>query len=300
MICGVMSRTVAQKTNLNGFPKPGEMIGMTGTHALEACERAMINVLYQHAHDSGRLAESGAKWEIPLATLREAYSRHENNGRLHDSLKRLMNVLVEVSYMDEGDGTAEPEPRVKVVGIFRFLDISAKEFTKRATMRYGISEDLAPIIENSQRWGRIKAEVVCAMTSKYAMSLYEMVQLRANLNRCVESFSIGEFRDQLGVPPGAYERGNNFVQFVVNPAVLEVNGLSDMGITVEVRRKHSRAPIDSVSMAWWRKSGDEFREAMQERNRSKVGRMARLKGSVVIARPQSLLPPLPPLPVAAE
>ncbi len=253
---------------------------MTGTHALEACERAMINVLYQHAHDSGRLGEAGAQWEIPLSVLREAYSRHENNGRLRDSLKRLMSVLVEVSYLDESVNPAEPEMRIAVMGIFRFLDISAKEFAKRATLRYGISPELSPIIENSRRWGRIKAEVVCAMTSKYAMSLYELVQLRANMNRCVESFTIAEFRDQLGVPPGSYERGNNLVQFVINPAMLEVNGLSDMGVKVEIRRKHARAPIEGVTMAWWRKTGDEFRAAMQERNNSKVGRMARLKSNV--------------------
>jgi hypothetical protein len=275
-----MSRTLAQRTNYDGFPKPGEMIGMTGTHALEACERAMINVLYQHAHDSGRLGEAGAQWEIPLSVLREAYSRHENNGRLRDSLKRLMSVLVEVSYLDERNDASDPEPRIAVMGIFRFLDISAKEFAKRATLRYGISPELAPIIENSRRWGRIKAEVVCAMTSKYAMSLYELVQLRANMTRCIESFSIVEFRDQLGVPPGAYERGNNFVQFVINPAVLEVNGLSDMGVKVDIRRRHARAPIEGVTMAWWRKSGDEFRVAMHERNNSKVGRMMRLKGHV--------------------
>jgi hypothetical protein len=283
-----MSRTLAQRTNVDGFPKPGEMIGMTGTHALEACERAMINVLYQYAHDSGRLGEAGAQWEIPLASLREAYSKHENNGRLRDSLKRLMSVLVEVSYLDDKSDASEPEMRIAVMGIFRFLDISAKEFAKRATLRYGISPELAPIIENSRRWGRIKAEVVCAMTSKYAMSLYEMVQLRANMSRCIESFTNSEFRDQLGVPPGAYERGNNFMQFVISPAVLEVNGLSDVSVQVEVRRKHARAPIEGISMAWWRKSGDEFRAAMQERNRSKVGRMARLKGGG-----DSVLPLLP-------
>jgi hypothetical protein len=121
-----MSRTLAQRTNHDGFPKPGEMIGMTGTHALEACERAMINVLYQHAHDSGRLGEAGTQWEIPLSVLREAYSRHENNGRLRDSLKRLMSVLVEVSYLDERDDASEPEMRIAVMGIFRFLDISAR------------------------------------------------------------------------------------------------------------------------------------------------------------------------------
>src|SRR5215218_5776856 len=116
-----MSRTLAQRTNRDGFPKPGEMIGMTGTHALEACERAMINILYQHAHDSGQLGEVGAQWEIPLSVLREAYSKHENNGRLRDSLKRLMSVLVEVSYLDKRDDASEPERPMRWRGTSRFF-----------------------------------------------------------------------------------------------------------------------------------------------------------------------------------
>jgi hypothetical protein len=62
--------------------------------------------------------------------------------------------------------------------------------------------------------------------------------------------------------------------------VLEVNGLSDMSVQIELGRQHSRAPIDAVTVGWWRKSGNEFREAMLERNRTKLGRMARLRGVV--------------------
>ena len=41
-----------------------------------------------------------------------------------------------------------------------------------------------------------------------------------------------------------------------------------------------RARPLAVAITWWRKQGDEFRAATQERNRPKVGRMARLKGQV--------------------
>jgi Initiator Replication protein len=84
----------------------------------------------------------------------------------------------------------------------------------------------------------------------------------------------------LGVPEGAYTRADNFRQRVFDPAVLEVNGLSDMSLQIELVRRHSRAPVDAVTLAWWRKSGDEFRAAVAERNRSKLGRMARLRGEV--------------------
>jgi hypothetical protein len=80
------------------------------------------------------------------------------------------------------------------------------------------------------------------------------------------------------VPEGAYASGKDFRRYVVDPAVLEVNGLSDIGAQIELRRPHSRAPIHAVVVAWWRKEGDEFRASMQERNRSKLGRMARLRG----------------------
>ena len=286
----IISLTAAQKTNHLGFPKPGELIEMTGTHALEASDRAILNLLYQHAHDSGKLLEPNAEWEIPLATVRQAFSKHESSDRLRDSLVRLMSVKVNVVYFALSGGSEGPEQRVVITGLFDFFDISAKELAKRATLRYGLPRKLAPILETSGRWGRIKGEIVCSMTSKYAISLYELIQLRANLERCVETFPVDRFRELLGVPPGTYARADNFQRKVIDPAALEVNGLSDMGVQIELRRRHSRAPIRTVTIAWWEKSGDEFRESLRERNRSKLGRMARLKGraeTIGVLKPSS-------------
>jgi len=292
----LLSRTVEQKTNHLGFPKPGELIEMTGTHVLEASDRAILNLLYQNAHDSGKLLDENAEWEIPLATVRQAFSKHESSDRLRGSLTRLMSVKVNVAYVAESaDGADGPEQRVVITGLFDFFDVSAKELAQRATLRYGLPRKLAPILETSGRWGRIKAEIVCSMTSKYAIALYELIQLRANMERSVEAFSIDRFRDLLGVPPGTYARGDNFQRKVLDPAVLEVNGLSDMSLQIELNRIHSRAPVHGVTVSWWRKSGDEFRAAMQERNRSKVGRMARLRGHVEVAQAFGSAPPSPPL-----
>lgn len=269
---------------------------MTGTHVLEASDRAILNLLYQNAHDSGKLLEENAEWEIPLATVRQAFSKHESSDRLRDSLSRLMTVKVNVAYLAESaDGVEGPEQRVVITGLFDFFDVSAKELAKRATLRYGLPRKLAPILESSGRWGRIKAEIVCSMTSKYAIALYELIQLRANMERSIETFPVDRFRELLGVPPGTYARGDNFQRKVLDPAVLEVNGLSDMSLDIELERIHSRAPIHAVTLAWWRKSGDEFRDAMQERNRSKVGRMARLRGQVEVAQAPNPEPPSPPL-----
>jgi hypothetical protein len=279
-----MSRTIEQRTNFDGYPKAGELIEMTGLEDLEASQRAISNLLYQHAHESGRIAESGAVFEIPMSTLRTALSKHESGDRLRASLVGLMRVVVRVAYVDDsGSGT---EQRVMISGLFRFLDVSAKDLTARATLRYGIAHELRTVLERSSRWGRIKAEVFCAMKSKYAMALYEMLELRRNMDRCIETFSIDRFRELMGVKPDAYRIGFDLHRSVVEPALLEVNGLSDMGVQIDMHRKHTRAPFDSVTMVWWRKSPEDMAEAIRERGRSKVGRMARLKGAVETAGPR--------------
>ena len=139
--------------------------------------------------------------------------------------------------------------------------MARKDLSARSTLRYGIARELITVLEHSQRWGRIKAEVFCAMKSKYAVALYEMLELRRNMDRCVETFTIDRFRELLGVKPDAYKLGPDFQQFVVNPAVLEVNGLSDIGVQISLDRKHSRAPIHAVAMAWWGKSSEEMAAA---------------------------------------
>jgi len=163
--------------------------------------------------------------------------------------------------------------------LLEFTDTDEDE-SDTATLQFGIPKRLRLVLARSNRWGRIRCEVAYAMTSKYAIALYEKLCLWANLDHCVRTLEVVEFREMLGVPPGAYERGLDFERKVIDPAVLEVNGLSDMGVQIEVQRRHARAPIHGVTLSWWKKQGDEFRAAMQERNRSKVGRMARLRGEV--------------------
>jgi hypothetical protein len=277
-----MSSTLKQLTNATGFPKPAELIEITGASALEAQDRAVLNVLYQHAHDSGHLTKPGAKWEIPAAALRT--SRHESNDRLQDALLRLMQVVVHVPYSDPATG----DPRVLLTHLFRFFDRSA---AGTGMVRFGIPEDLAPVLAASGRWGRIKAETVCAMTSKYAIALYEMVQLRSSMDNCVETFPIERFRDLMGVPKGSYRLGADFVRSVLDTASLEVNGLSDYGVQLQVVRRHPKMPITAVTVAWWRKKPDAFRAAMTELRQPKLGRRARLQAAVA---------PTPPTPKKAQ
>jgi hypothetical protein len=272
-----MSKTLAQITNHDGWPKARELIEFAGHHFLEANDRALLNTLYQIAHDSGRMTQKDAEWTVSLPQLRP--SKHESSDRLRLSLDRLLSVIVTVPYLALGTN----EERYLKTHLFDFFDTSANEGTAAATLRFGLPKELQPVLAQSGKWGRIRAEIVHAMTSKYAIAVYELVQARANLERCVETIPLDKFRSLIGVPPGKLVRGPDFQRRALEPAVLEVNGLSDVGVALAVVRKSPKnplSPIVAVSMAWWKKQGEEYRETMRERVRSKVGRMARLKGTV--------------------
>ena len=265
------SLTISQKTNFSGFPKPSELIEITGAHQLEAADRAIQNLLFQHAHDSGQMTTDDAEWEIAFSAIRNAISTHESNDRVRASLDKLMSIKVVVRYLSE-----RGEPRTMTTHLLEFTDTDDRD-GRASTVRFGIPNKLRAALARSNRWGRVRCEVTYAMGSKYAISLYELVCLRINMQTCVEVLPIERFRELLSVPPGAYADGQDFRRKVVEPAVLEVNRLSDMHVDIELRRKHARAAIHEVVVAWRKQEGDEFRASLRERDRSKIGRRARLR-----------------------
>jgi hypothetical protein len=147
------SLTIKQQTNHNGFPKAAELIEIEGAYALEASDRALMNTLLQHAHDSGRLTEPDAEWEISFAHLRQSQSRHGSNDRIKESIRRIRRVEVRISYI-----SASGEARVLESNLLNFTDTSEEDLPT-ATVQFGIPKRLRMILAHSNRWGRIRCEI---------------------------------------------------------------------------------------------------------------------------------------------
>lgn len=158
---------------------------MTGLEDLEASQRAISNLLYQHAHDSGRITEPAAVFEIPMATVRTGISKHESGDRLRASLTALARIVARATYTEEAAGGKGRQQRVVIGGLFKFFNVAQQDLAAGATLRFALNDDLVAVIDRSARWGRIKAEVFCAMRSRYAIALYEALALRRNMDRCI-------------------------------------------------------------------------------------------------------------------
>ena len=211
-----VSRAIEQKSNLDGFVKPGELVEIRAGAHLSLHDRRIFNLLIENAWSE--IGEDKTH-RVAMALLRGPY--HKGGEMVADSVKTLMTSLVEVPTILDG------RPAILAMQLLGPTTRTIDESSPNAILVYRFPPELREVIQQSRHWGRIKSHVMFAFSSKYALALYEAVCLRANLRVNEQSFSIHSFRTLLGAEKGKLERFADFNRYVLKPAVAEVNGLSD-------------------------------------------------------------------------
>jgi hypothetical protein len=281
----VLHLTIDQKPNGDDFAKAREVIEIRGTGSLTLHDRRVMNLLYANA--GNRICDD-VQHTISIAQVR---GNHKGGERVKDSIIKLMTTVVQVPVLDKRGKSATK--RVQLLSDNTSTD---DEDDPDGQIVYSFSPGMRHIIRNSTLWGRVRTAVIFAFTSKYSLTLYELICARINLEfMWKEEFSYKDFRALMGVPEDKLRRMPDFLRFCVKVAVDEVNGLSDFKVDIKPIRKggQQRGLVTGFQVAWWRKNADELKEAFQEINRSKVGRLTRIRSSIV-PREKIIFPPLPP------
>lgn len=265
-------RTVEARPNSATLIKPGELVDLVEVTPLTLVDRRIYNQLLEHAWDS---IDRPVTHAIAKSVLRGS---HNSNDRVGESIERLMAAIVRVAV------TRDDEPAIERV---QLLGGNVETVRRDGLLEYEIPPRLRRIIKDSTVFARLQREVMFALTSKYALTLYEMVQKRGNLRwRDSERFSLSELRGILGVPKGKLTTWSNLRLRAIDPAVQEVNQLSDY--VVEITPVKSGRSVTHVDLHWWKKDSEGQGAAARELSFSKVGRKARggaSKEAVVSAGP---------------
>jgi hypothetical protein len=256
-------RTVQARTTQNSLIKPGELIDIKELTPLTLFDRRVFNLLLGNAWEN---IEDDVEHSINKRDLRGS---HAGNERLDDTIGRLMGARVVVQL--ERDG----KPYSRSVPLLEHIDEPIRGDGK---IYYSLTRKLRKLISNSHIFARIEKDVMLALSSKYALALYEMVQKRGNLShQWSETFEVERMRELLGVPTDKLTAYKSFKQRALVPAIDEVNGLSSYGVSfVEVKKGRK---VEAITIGWHKKSVEELKEAFSELKRHKVGRRARLSGT---------------------
>ncbi|MEP4199168.1 MAG: replication initiation protein [Aliishimia sp.] len=273
MATGKTYRTVDAQPNAQSMIKPGELVDLVEVTPLTLADRRIYNQLLEHAWDA---IEKPVTHVISKSELRGS---HNSNDRVGESIERLMSAIVRINVMRDGEEAIE---RVQLLG-------GNVETTRRdGLFEYEIPARLRKVIKDSTVFARLQREIMFALSSKYALTLYEMVQKRGNLRwRSSERFSLPDLRGILGVPKGKLTSWSNLKLRAIDPALKEVNALSDY--VVEIEPLKTGRKVTHVELRWWKKDADGAGAAERELTFSKTGRKARIDGTAepvaVAARP---------------
>ena len=251
--------------------KPGELVDIRSGTELTLQDRRIFNLLIENAWS--RIGEDTVH-RIAISKLRGP--KHRGSERVSDSVKTLMTTLVEVPAVLNG------MPALFATQLLGETTRVIDEDSPHAVLLYSFPKGLRGIIQDSRYWGRIKAYVMFAFSSKYALALYEALCLRANLRTNEQTFSLDEFRALLSVEKAQYPGYPQLKQKVLGPALIEVNGLSDFTVEIEPIRDGGllRGPLKGFRLRWEKKPDDQWMSTLDELMRPKVGRTARLTGTV--------------------
>jgi hypothetical protein len=257
--------TLSLKAGHGEMLKPGELIEISDTSALTLQDRRAYNLLVHNAFGP-RMGEPDADFKILISELRGS---HGGNERIEESIERLMRTVVRIRL---------PDGQIRRVQLLGGNDMGDST-RERGYLTYSFDKRLSEILKTSTTFGKLELAVMVAMTSSYGLALYEWAAKRIRLReKFVEELTIEELRDVLGIAANQYPRWPNMRQRCVDPAVEEINALAPFSLSV-LPKKEGRKVV-KVSIGWWMKDEDDMKKSYAELKRPKVGRRARIKGSV--------------------
>lgn len=256
-------RTVEARPNAETLVKPGELVDLVEVTPLTLADRRIYNQLLENAWDA---IEKPVTHVIAKSDLRGS---HNSNDRVGASIERLMASIVKINVMRDGEPAIE---RVQLLGG------NVETARRDGLLEYEIPHRLRRIIKDSTVFARLQREVMFALSSKYALTLYEMVQKRGNLRwKSSEKFTLEEMRGVLGVPKGKLTSWSNLKLRAIDPAVEEVSALSDYIVEVEPVKTGRR--VTHVELRWWRKDAGGEAKVERELQFASVGRKERTKAA---------------------
>ncbi len=245
--------------------KPAELIQVSGHHELTLNARRAITILWHQAHMQG--VEEGRDYTIEIDDLKP--DGHKGYEMVEEAVEALMRTILTLRL---------PGGKTRRVQFLGGNDLDDPE-RPAGVLTYSFDKRLVSVLRDSTIWGKIAIPILMAFTSKYAVSLYENLAQLANLTmKTTHDYTLDEFRELLGVPPGRYKTFGELNKHVIKPTAIEINAIAPFELSVLPIKQGKK--VAQIKVGWRQKDSGGLQKARREMERSKVGRRARLTGTV--------------------
>jgi hypothetical protein len=190
-------------------------------------QRRAWNILLAHAYDELPTEEWHYIGVHDLMQVLEFHSKNEDY--LNDALEALVGCKVKWNVLDK-DGTA-------IWGVAALL---AEAEIKAGVCTYAYGPKFRSLLYNPKMYARVCLSLQNRFDSKHALALWELCidYLGAERDYGETPFiSLEHFRELMGITEGMYPTFKRLSEKVINPAIAEINRLSDFRVTVDYQRQ---------------------------------------------------------------
>ena len=254
--------TLKAKVTDYSLVKPGELIDIVELTPLRLHDKRLFNEMLANAWSE---IGEGKEHRIHKNDIRAI---DKNLERLEESVDRLMGTIIKTVVEEDGE---------KYRRTFTFLSRIDNAIRDDGWIKYKFSDDAENMMLNSNVFARIQREVMFALSSRYSLSLYEILAKRVNLSHTQkEMFELDVFRRMLGVPEDKYKLMAHLRTRILATAFGEVQQLTNIGCSYHLVRNRGKG-YTHINVTWFPKDASAAYDAEKNRNKPKAQQIAERK-----------------------
>ncbi|MDV4244209.1 replication initiation protein RepM [Acinetobacter baumannii] len=200
---------------------------INASYNLEVTEQRLILLSIIRARETGQGISSDSKLEIHASDYAARFDVTKEAA--YNALKNAVNNLFERKFsFKELHKDTNKEIVVKSRWVSRIAYVD-----DLAILEVTFAPDVVPLITRLEKhFTSYQLKQVAQLTSKYAIRLYELLIAWRGLGK-TPVISLSEFREKLGLDINEYKKMINFKNRVLEPAIKQINELTDIYVKYE-------------------------------------------------------------------
>ena len=200
---------------------------INASYNLEVTEQRLILLSIIRARETGQGISSDSKLEIHASDYASRFDVTKEAA--YNALKNAVNNLFERKFsFKEIHKDTNKEIVVKSRWVSRIAYVD-----DLATLEVTFAPDVVPLITRLEKhFTSYQLKQVAQLTSKYAIRLYEFLIAWRDVGK-TPVISLSEFREKLGLDMNEYQKMVNFKSRVLEPAIKQINELTDIHVKYE-------------------------------------------------------------------
>ena len=206
---------------------------INASYNLELTEQRLILLAIMSARESGLGITADSTIEIHA----KEYADRSNVtiDAAYKALKEAANTLFERKFYYTKQ--VHDYPQLKIY-MFKSRWVSRIAYADDfATLAITFAPDVVPLITRlEERFTYYQFKQIAQLTSNYAIRLYELLIAWREIGK-MPLIELSDFRKKIGVEPDEYQRMELFKRRVLEPAIKQINGHTDITVSYDQHKK---------------------------------------------------------------